>query len=241
MNLSKICAVIIDDEPMARELLETYCKKTGKIIIAASCKSSTEAFEALHEHAIDVMFLDINMPGISGLNFLRSLKAPPKVVFTTAYHEYAVEAFELEAIDYLLKPVTYERFLKAVQRISNKELIPVQNIIKDNYTVPSSIFLKVNRRLVQVELNDILYIESLGDYVKVFTVSAVIVSFNTIGKLLHILPESLFQRIHRSYMVALKKISFMEGNFVRILDHDIPIGPTYKENLMKKLNLTDEK
>lgn len=239
MSSVSIRALIIDDEPMARELLETHCKMTGFIAVVASCKSAVEAFQILHEESVDVMFLDIQMPGITGLNFLRSLKSPPKVIFTTAYNTYAVEAFELEALDYLLKPITYERFLKSAARISGSpaEVLPIPVAKK---AVPTSIFLKINRRVVQVELNDILYIESLGDYVKVFTPAEVLVCYATLNKLLLLLPEDLFQRIHRSYIISLKRISFMEGNFVKIGGNDVPIGQTYKEALMKKLNLKED-
>jgi len=239
MSSALIRALIIDDEPMARELLETHCKMAGFITVVASCKSAVDAFQILHEETVDVMFLDIQMPGITGLNFLRSLRSPPNVIFTTAYNTHAVEAFELEALDYLLKPITYVRFLKAVGRISGRpaEISPVPASKK---TPPTSIFLKVNRRVVQVELNDILYIESLGDYVKVFTTAEVLVCYATLNKLLLLLPEDLFQRIHRSYIISIKRISFMEGNFVKIGGSDVPIGQTYKEALMKKLNLKDD-
>jgi len=238
MSSVPIRALIIDDEPMARELLETHCKMAGFIDVVASCKSAIDAFQILHEENVDVMFLDIQMPGITGLNFLRSLKSPPKVIFTTAYNTHAVEAFELEALDYLLKPITYERFLKSVARISETPAAALSiPVIKK--TAPSSIFLKINRRVVQVELNDILFIESLGDYVKVFTSTEVLICYATLTKLLLLLPEDLFQRIHRSYIISLKRISFMEGNFVKIGGEDVPIGQTYKEALLKKLNLTD--
>lgn len=239
MSLPLINAIIIDDEPMARALLETHCQKIGYITVIASCKSATAAFEVLHREQVNLLFLDIKMPGINGLNFLKSLKNPPKVIFTTAFHEHAVEAFELEAVDYLLKPITYERFLKAVQRVSGTAT--AQNTTPQvAHKTQSSIFLKINRRLIQVELNDILYLESLGDYVKVFTTKEVLVCFNTLSKLINILPENQFQRVHRSYMISLKKISFMEGNFVRIANQDVPIGQTYKDALMKKLNLIND-
>jgi DNA-binding LytR/AlgR family response regulator len=235
MSAKIINALIVDDEPMARELLEDHCQKTANVVVVASCKSALEAFQVLHETPVDVMFLDIQMPGINGLNFLASLKNPPKVIFTTAYHQYAVDAFELEAVDYLVKPITFERFTKAVQRISGKveETIktPVDNLIT------TSIFLKVNRRLVNVELKDILYVESMGDYVKVFTVTEMLVCYSTINKLVNLLPLDLFLRIHRSYLISIKKIDFMEGNYVKIAGNDIPIGQTYKEALIKKLML----
>lgn len=239
MSLGIIRALIIDDEPMARELLETHCKKTGFIEVVALCKSALDAFQILHEFSFDVMFLDIQMPGITGLNFLRSLKNPPKVIFTTAYNTYAVEAFELEALDYLLKPITYERFLQSVKRITSKAAEDLPAPVTKRL-IPTSIFLKINKRVVQVELNDILYLESLGDYVRIFTLTEVLVCYSTLNKLMLLLPDELFLRIHRSYIISLKRISFMEGNFIKIATHDVPIGQTYKESLMKKLNLNND-
>ena len=237
--MNQLHALIIDDEPMARELIENHCKVAG-INVIASCKNAIEAFQILHEQEPDVMFLDIQMPGITGLNFLRSLKKPPKVIFTTAYQEHAVDAFELEAVDYLVKPITYERFLKAVQRLDAAASV-LQSVPQITAPLSTSIFLKVNRRLVQVELADILFFESLGDYVKVFTTTAVLVCYSTLNKLTALLPEQQFQRVHRSYLIALKRIRFMEGNFIKIGDTDIPIGQTYKEALNKRLNLkTDD-
>lgn len=239
MSSIVINALIIDDEPMARELLESHCKQTGFIKLVASCKSAVEAFQILHEQKVDVMFLDIQMPGITGLNFLRSLKDPPRVIFTTAYNNHAVEAFELEATDYLLKPITYERFFKAVQRISSKH-IDSQSVVPVVKQESSSIFLKVGRRLVQIELNEVLFFVSLGDYVKVITPAETLVCYTTLNKLTDLLPAEQFLRVHRSYIISLKRISFMEGNYIKIGEHDISVGSTYKDGLMKKLNLKEE-
>lgn len=243
MSVPDLRCLIIDDEPLARQLIESHCRQMGNITIVASCKSAVEAFQVLHEGQIDLMFLDIQMPGITGLNFLRSLKDPPKVIFTTAYADYAVEAFELEAIDYLLKPIVFERFSKAVSRVTGAKT-GIKTADKTGEVaapakaeeIPSSIFLKVNRRLVRIELQDIQYIESLGDYVKVFTNKGVEVCYSTLNKLEQLLPEKLFLRVHRSYIISLQRISFIEGNFVKIGDVDVPIGQTYKELLMKHLN-----
>lgn len=236
MSVPNLRCLIIDDEPLARQLIESHCLQMGNLNIIASCKSALEAFQVLHEGEIDVMFLDIQMPGITGLNFLRSLKAPPKVIFTTAYENFAVKAFELEAVDYLVKPITFERFFKAVTRVTGRPAeTPVAITAPES---PSSIFLKVNRRLVRIELQEILYIESLGDYVKVFTTNGVQVCYSSLNKLEQLLPELLFLRIHRSYMISVQRISFLEGNYIKIGDKDIPIGQTYKEMLMKRLNLS---
>lgn len=230
--------MIIDDEPLARQLIESHCQQMGNIEVVASCKTALDAFQVLHDGSvIDLMFLDIQMPGITGLSFLKSLKEPPKVIFTTAYTDHAVEAFELEALDYLVKPITFERFFKAVQRASGKS--PTAGTALPATPVPAgpeAIFLKVNRRLLRIELQDIQYVESLGDYVKVFTDHGMEVCYTTLHKLEELLPELLFLRVHRSYMISLQRINFLEGNFVKIGDTDVPIGQTYKETLMKRLN-----
>lgn len=238
MSANKLRCVIIDDEPLARQLIESHCRQIGNIEIVASCKSALDAFQVLHDGpSIDFMFLDIQMPGITGLSFLKSLKEPPKVIFTTAYTDHAVEAFELEALDYLVKPITFERFFKAVQRASGKPAIAATAMVPAVDPVgPDAIFLKVNRRLLRFELQEIKYIESLGDYVKVFTDHGMEVCYTTLNKLEELLPAKLFLRVHRSYMISLKRISFLEGNFVKIGDTDVPIGQTYKEALMKRLN-----
>lgn len=238
MSVNRLRCMIIDDEPLARQLIESHCRQMGNIEMVASCKSALDAFQVLHDgSAIDLMFLDIQMPGITGLSFLKSLKEPPKVIFTTAYTDHAVEAFELEALDYLVKPITFERFFKAVQRASGKSATAGTALsAAPAPTGPEAIFLKVNRRLLRIELQDIQYMESLGDYVKVFTDKGMEVCYTTLHKLEELLPELLFLRVHRSYMISLQRINFLEGNFVKIGDTDIPIGQTYKETLMKRLN-----
>lgn len=238
MSSNRLRCIVIDDEPLARQLIESHCRQIGNIEVVASCKTALDAFQVLHEYsAIDLMFLDIQMPGITGLSFLKSLKTPPKVIFTTAYTDHAVEAFELEALDYLVKPVTFERFFKAVQRASAKtETAAITPPAVPVPVGPDAIFLKVNRRLLRIELQEIQYVESLGDYVKVFTDSGLQVCYTTLHKLEELLPGQSFLRVHRSYMISLKRIRFLEGNFVKIGDTDVPIGQTYKEILMKRLN-----
>ncbi len=191
-----------------------------------------EAFGILHQQEVDLLFLDIRMPGITGLNFVKSLKNPPAVIFTTAYHEHAVEAFELEAVDYLLKPITLERFIKAVQKLMPKK--DVVSIVKEP-SVPY-IFIKVDRKLIKLNYDDILYIEALGDYVKFITSANTFVSYMKVSALEKLLPENQFLRIHRSYIVSQQKISYLEGNFLRINEIELPIGQTFKDELYEKLN-----
>lgn len=228
-----ISCIIVDDEPLARELLLSYLDQLPNFCCIAVCQSALQAFTVLHEQRVDLMFLDIEMPGITGLNFLKSIKNPPKVIFTTAYMEHAVDAFELEAVDYLLKPITLERFIKAVQKVSAKkeEFIEAAASSRDN----NYIFLKIEKRLVKVDHPDIIYAESLGDYIKVYTAAQTYTTYLTMNKLEALLPAGRFVRIHRSSIINLDKIQYVEGNFVRINNNDLPIGLTYKDSLAQKL------
>jgi DNA-binding LytR/AlgR family response regulator len=228
-----IYCIIVDDEPLARELLGSYLDQLPNFSCVAVCQSALQAFTVLHEQEVDLMFLDIQMPGITGLNFLKSIKNPPKVIFTTAYMEYAVEAFELEAVDYLLKPITLERFIKAVQKVSQKKEAFAESAIKGNEN--NYIFLKVEKRLVKIDHPDIIYAESLGDYIKVYTATQIYTTYLTMSKLEALLPANKFVRIHRSSIINLDHIQYLEGNFVRINNNDLPIGVTYKDSLVQKL------
>ena len=230
-----INCIVVDDEPLARQLMEGYISQTPGLNCVAVCQSAIEAFSVLHGQKVDVMFLDIQMPGITGINFLRSLKNAPKVIFTTAYSEYAVDAFELEAIDYLLKPITFERFIKAIQKVSPKKEEPFTDTApateENNY-----IFLKVDRRLIKINHGDIIYIEGYGDYLKVHTANQTYVTYMTFSKIEQLLPPSKFLRIHRSTMVNSDYIRFVEGNFLRVQDQDLAIGQSYREKLLGRLN-----
>lgn len=228
-----IRCVIIDDEPLARQLMESHVRQVKNLELVAVCETAMEAFELLHQDKLDLLFLDIQMPGITGLNFLKSLKSPPAVIFTTAYMEYAVEAFELDAIDYLLKPVTFERFLKAVQKagVGKETAIATPPVTSED----PAIFLKVEKRLLRIPHADIYYIEALGDYVKVITTGGPHISYTSLNKIAGLLPEHLFFRIHKSFIVNLSRVQFVEQNLVRILDKELPVGVTYKDALYKKL------
>ncbi|MBO9566580.1 MAG: response regulator transcription factor [Niastella sp.] len=224
--------LIIDDEPLARQLLESHVRQVKTLQLVGTCETAIEAFELLHREQIDLLFLDIQMPGITGLNFLKSLKNPPKVIFTTAYMEYAVEAFELEAVDYLLKPITFERFIKAIQKIGTQKEVPA---VTPSQPSDEAIFIKVQKRLLRIAYPDIFYIEGFGDYIKVVTATTVHTSYSTLNKIAELLPEQQFMRIHKSFIINLRHIQFVEGNLVRILDKELPLGVTYKDALYKKL------
>lgn len=228
-----INCIVVDDEPLARQLIESYINQLPEINCLGSYQTAVEAFAALHQQQIDVMFLDIEMPGITGLNFIRSLKTSTKVIFITAYTEYAVDAFEIEATDYLLKPVTFERFLKAIQKIgfAKTEAATAYPAVAEM----TYIFLKADRRLIKVDLSSIIYIEGLGDYLKVHTTDKTYVTYMTMGKIISLLPASKFIRIHRSTIVSIDFIQFIEGNFIKVNKIDLAIGSTYREGLLQKL------
>lgn len=227
-----INCIVVDDEPLARQLIVSYIVQTQGLKFLGEYQSAVEAFAALHMHQVDVIFIDIEMPGVNGLNFIRSLKNVPKVVFITAYAEFAVDAFEVDAVDYLLKPVTIDRFLKTAAKI-----IPGHNHqARQKQQVISSIFLKVDKRLLRIDIDDIIYAESIGDYLKVHCTSETHVTYMTLGKLEALLPGDRFVRIHRSTLVNIVHIRFIEGNFVRIKETDFPIGLTYRDTLLKSLS-----
>jgi len=226
-----INCIIVEDEPLARQLIESYVDQISDIKLLGCYSTAIEAFAALHDQTIDLIFLDIEMPGISGLTFIRSLKNPPKVIFITAYTQYAVDAFDTEAVDYLVKPVTFDRFMKAVQRLA-----PNRNDPPGLTTVDiTDIFLKVDRRLVRLPLSDILYVEGFGDYLKVHTSARTYVTYMTMTKLESLLPASKFIRIHRSTIVNTHHIKYIEGNFVKLNELELSIGQTYKDSLVKRL------
>lgn len=224
--------LIVDDEPLARQLMEAHIRQVKSLQVMGSCETAVEAFDCLHRHPVDLLFLDIQMPGITGLNFLKSLKNPPRVIFTTAYMEYAVEAFELEAVDYLLKPITFERFIKAIQKITPpKEMVTTA---KEQIT-DDAIFVKVNKRLMRIAYPDIYYIEGSGDYIKVVTGTGTHLSYQSLNRIEELLPHQQFMRIHKSFIVNRKHIQFLEGSLVRILDKELPVGVTYKDAVYRKL------
>ena len=228
-----INCIIVDDEPLARQLLASYISQITYLNCVDICQSAIEAFAVLHREKIDVIFLDIEMPGVTGINFLKSLKTAPKVIFTTAYPDYAVEAFEIEATDYLLKPITFERFIKAIQKLGFNGENAISN--KQNDT-PLHIFLKVDRRLIKVDFSEIVYIQAYGDYLKVHTTKQTYITYMTLNKLEQLLPDLQSIRIHRSSILNKSFIHFIEANFVRVKDINLPIGLTYRENLLENLS-----
>ncbi|MES2774072.1 MAG: response regulator [Bacteroidota bacterium] len=235
--MSTINCLIVDDEPLAREILQTYIAGVPGWKLVQRCMSAVEAYGALHEHDIDVMFLDIQMPVVSGIDFLHSLKHPPLVVFTTAFSNHAVEGFALNAVDYLLKPITNERFLQAVDKLH--ERLAGKNTVHLSTNAPAAdyVFIKQDARLVKLHFDDILYAEAQRDFTYIFLKQKKILASMHLKMLEDLLPENRFLRIHRSYMINVSAISAINGNMVEIDQHEIPIGANYKDKLFSMLGL----
>src|SRR5215471_4097293 len=235
----KIRCLVIDDEPPAREMLKQHIASTEMLELAGVCSNAIEAISFLKENHVDLLFLDIQMPQLLGTSFIRTLKSPPKVIFTTAYRKYAVEGFELDAVDYILKPISFERFLKAVNKVLQTSLttsqLPVSG--KENHAEPNLfLYFRVDRKMVKIFLNDILFIEGLKDYVKIYTTTKTIVTKHVLSSLQEMLPSDEFLRIHRSFIVAINKIDSYNADIIEIAKHELPIGRLFKHDVSRTLN-----
>jgi len=236
-----IKAIIVDDEPLALEVMETYIQQIPEIQLIKKCENAFEANEVLKSQAIDLMFLDIQMPQLSGIDFLKTLSNPPCVIFTTAYPDYAVEGFDLNAVDYLLKPISLERFLKAVNKVSEKLASKRQeHDAIQNEAVEDFFFVKADKKLVKINFEDILYIEGLKDYVIIRQDSGRVITLQTMKSLEDRLPSGKFRRIHRSFIVNVKKITAILGNMVELMENgkikQLPIGKNYKDELLDMIH-----
>lgn len=226
--------VLVDDESPAIALLENYIKKLDAFQIVACCYSAIEAFEIIKNETIDLLFLDIEMPVLKGWDFLKTLQNPPKVIITTAYREYAVEGYDLDIVDYLLKPISFERFVKAIDRYYERTQRTFEN--KPGAAIEKRFFyVNVNKKQIKIIFNEILYIESLKDYVRIHTTNTRIVVKSNIGKITEQLPEHLFLRTHRSYIIALEKITAYTQKDIEIGTIEIPIGTSYAKEVIQKL------
>jgi DNA-binding LytR/AlgR family response regulator len=231
--------VIVDDEPLAIEVIATYIDKVEGLELVGSCENAVKAFDLVKKQAVDLIFLDIQMPKLTGIDFIKVLNPAPKIIFTTAYREYAIESYELNVIDYLLKPISFGRFLMAINKAIALPEPPQEITQKSNEDLSiedSYIFLKADRKMVKVYLKDILYIESLKDYVKIKTESKEVISLQKISYLEQKLPEDQFLRIHRSFIVPIKKIEAFCGHSIEVSGKEIPIGRNYKTIAMEILN-----
>ncbi len=238
----KTKCIIIDDEPLAIEVIENHLAKFEDFDIVAKCNNAITAFEIIHKKNIDLIFLDIQMPKITGVDFLKTLKNPPKVIFTTAYRDYAIDAYELDVIDYLLKPISFERFLKAINKyyeVSGKDLT-IYSAQANNAPIPESYtYIKADKKLYKVYLKDIIYIEALKDYVKVVCRKKSLVTKHQISSFEEKLPPEIFLRIHRSYIVNISMIEAFNTTEIDILDRQLPIGRSYKNQVLKVLHFNE--
>lgn len=234
-----IRCIIVDDEPLAAEILEAYISKVAFLDLVQTCADAFEAMECLKQEKVDLIFLDINMPDLSGIEFLNALPQKPAVIFTTAYADYAVEGFNLDAVDYLLKPISFERFMKAANKA---ESALNQTSTTDAPTTPTTedapsehMFIKTEYKIVKVDLKDIWYVEGLKDYIKIVTPDGPLLTLQSMKNMQETLPNARFMRVHKSYIVAIGHIESIERNKIKIQDKWIPIGITYRDQFYKRI------
>ncbi len=223
-----INCIAIDDEPLALNVVKNYSKKVSSLNLMETFNDAFLAMEFVRREPVDAIFLDINMPKLSGISFVKTLSTAPAIIFTTAYPQYAVEGFELEAIDYLVKPFPFDRFVKAVNKISDQ-------LRKKKEEVPAFIFIKSDKKLFKVNVDDILYIEAYGDYVKIFTKERMLLSKMRLMAVMENLPETKFVQIHRKFIVSKNALSFIEGNSAVIGEIKLPISNSFKETFLNSL------
>ena len=229
----EIKALIIDDEPLARNVIIEYARKITSLSIVGECSDAISAHRLIQDKKADLLFLDINMPKLTGIEFLKTLKNPPLVIFTTAYSEYALDGFELNIIDYLKKPFSFERFCKAYFR-AEEFLLLKQSVSKTDLVEKQNdfLFVKSDKKTIKVKIADILYIEGLGDYIKLYLTDKKLVTNLSMKKLENLLPPDRFYRIHKSFIISLDKIESIEGNMVKISNTKLPIGNLYRQEFM---------
>lgn len=227
----KIRCLLVDDEPPALAVLQSHIAAVPLLEVVGQCHNAISAFQVLQKLPVDLMFLDIKMPQLLGTDFLKSLRHPPKVIFTTAYREYALDGYDLDVVDYLLKPISLDRFLRAIQKVSRNEAsVLLSPVHQESHQKTSERFLyfRIDRKMVKVMVNDILYIESLKDYVRIVTTTKQLIAKQTITSLEEMLPEDYFLRIHRSYIVAVNKIDSYSPTHIEVAGKELPIGRHYK-------------
>ncbi len=228
--------IVIDDELPALHLLADYVKKVPDLNLVGTAEDAFKAMELLNSRQVDLMFLDIQMPELTGINFIKSLTRRPYTVFTTAYAEYALEGYELNVVDYLLKPITFERFLKAVNKVKEMhELAAKSPSDKSGTASKEYIFVKADYKLVKVSFDEINYIQGMSEYVRIFTDTQQIITLQTLKSFGAQLPPDRFLRIHKSYIVPIKKIKAIIGNTVEVPGKNIPIGRNYREKVFEIL------
>lgn len=226
--------LLVDDEPLAIEILEKYIEAVDQLQVVGTCRNAFQAMEFLQNNTVDLIFLDIHMPKLTGTSFVRTLNQPPKIIFTTAYKEYAIDAFELNAVDYLLKPISLERFLRAVNKLTHTTFTHPEEIPPIPEITSGFIYFRADRKMIKLFYDEILYIESIKDYIKIFREgNNPLLVKQSITATEEMLPQHLFLRIHRSFIVSVNKITAFTSNDVEIQKMEIPIGRMYKPQLQK--------
>lgn len=226
--------LIIDDEHIAHDIIKGYCDLLPEMQLMKNCHDALEAFEYLNKNEVDLIFLDLNMPILKGFDFLKTLQNPPKVIITTAYNEFALEGYEYNISDYLLKPFGFERFLKAINKAFSS--FSTQRVVStENSTVSNRIFVQSNKKHIQLETGNIFYIEATGNYIKIVTTTETITIREKFSTLLELLPKNDFLQVHKSFAVAANHIKSVEGNIIVINNQRIPIGKIYKSNIIRLL------
>lgn len=227
--------IIVDDEPIARSILKDYISRDERLQLAGSFKSATEALLHIHNQQTDLIFLDIKMPGISGIELLKSLKNPPLIIFTTAFREHATDGFDLNAIDYLVKPFSFDRFLQASNKVAEALKHSSKKVELEKRDLATSIFVKDGTKLIQIGIDDILYVEAVREYIKIVTRSKKYLVHQSMKSVEEKLPSDNFIRIHKSYIAAINKIHSIEGNMIVIGEHTLPISRQLKEEIIDRI------
>ncbi|MCD4736459.1 MAG: response regulator transcription factor [Bacteroidales bacterium] len=231
----RITCIVVDDEPLAVDKMKQYIDRIDYLDLVASFENAVESLNYLKTHKVDLVFLDIQMEGLTGIQLLESVKIESKVILTTAYDKYAIKGYELDVADYLLKPISFERFLKAIDKIQIAQItkVPVSrpsgSILKQEKGTEDYFFVKTEYRIEKINFNDILFIEGMKDYLRIWTESKKIMTLMSFHKLMEILPPDIFVRVHKSYVVSLPKIQSVQRNRINIADEQIPVGESYKQ------------
>lgn len=235
--MKKIRCLLIDDEPLALQVLSSYVQQLDYLELAGQCSNAIDALNFLQKNRVDVMLLDIQLPGLTGIDFLKALVHKPKVILTSAYTQYALEGYELNVVDYLVKPIPFERFVAAINKLFQPNTLAAVTPPGAGHAPPKNnfIYVKAEKKMRKVFLNDILYLESLKDFVKIQTTGKPIITYQSIAYFEEKLPDDQFLRVHRSFIVSLHHIQSFTGTGIEINNFDIPIGRLYKLNVLKAL------
>lgn len=234
--MQRFNCLIVEDEPLAAEVLQDYIRQVPFLTLKGICQDAIFALETLQKEKIDLVFLDIHLPKLKGLDFIKTLKNPPRIIITSAYHEYALQGYEYNVVDYLLKPIEFSRFLMAVNKLTQ---VPVpENTLTSFLPAPerASLFFNVSKKKVKIYLDEILYIESLKEYIRIYTVNKTILTKFPLGQIEELLAKNNFLRIHRSYIIARNRIDAFTASEVEVNGKQIPIGRSYKESVMAVLD-----